>query len=423
MKPRLWLLLALCMAGISWLYVHRILGPWNSRTRLENGFVMAQISDLYSPWVGTRELLLHRRNPYGTQVSHEIQIAFYGHVINQTYDEPKAKLADEQRFAYPIYEVFLTAPLVYADFAAVQRWAPFVLGSLIALNVLFCLSVLRWKIRWEAGAAIILFTLSSPQIAQGLRLQQLAIVDACLLMAAAWCVSRHHSATAGIVLAISTIKPQMMLLPLCWFTIWAAGDWPKRWRLPACFTATLAALVVFGELLLPGWLGYFIAGLAAYRRYALPTSTLGMALGNTFGEVVGGILILGLLAFAWRNRKEAGDSRQFGSLLAAFFMGDLLAFPLFTPFNQVLLILPVMLLLQGWKTLRRFSKIVFVICISWPWIASTVLLLFPPHIDSPSQLPLLPSFLVPFMPLILPLLLMTRCSQPTEFPAPDLSLG
>jgi len=89
----------------------------------------------------------------------------------------------------------------------------------------------------------------------------------------------------------------------------------------------------------------------------------------------------------------------------------------------VLLILPVMLLLQGWKTLRRFSKIVFVICISWPWIASTVLLLFPPHIDSPSQLPLLPSFLVPFMPLILPLLLMTRCSQPTEFPAPDLSLG
>ncbi|MGB8582894.1 MAG: hypothetical protein WCD47_18895 [Candidatus Sulfotelmatobacter sp.] len=146
MKTRLWLLLALCMAGISWLYVHRILGPWNSRTRLENGFVIAQVSDLYSPWVGTRELLLHRRNPYSTQVSHEIQMAFYGHVVNQTYDEPKAKLADEQRFAYPIYEVFLTAPLVYTDFAEVQRWAPFVLGSLIALNVLFCLSVLRWKI-------------------------------------------------------------------------------------------------------------------------------------------------------------------------------------------------------------------------------------------------------------------------------------
>ncbi|MGA9511074.1 MAG: glycosyltransferase 87 family protein [Candidatus Sulfotelmatobacter sp.] len=423
MRPRLWLLLGLCVAGISWLYVHRILGPWNARTRLENGFVIAQISDLYSPWVGTRELLLHHRNPYGTEVSHEIQMAFYGHVINQTYDEPKAKLADEQRFAYPVYEVLLTAPLVYTDFAEVQRWAPLVLGSLIALSVLLCLSVLRWNTRWETGAAIILFTLSSPQIAQGLRLQQLAIVDACLLMAAAWCVSKDHFAAAGALLAASTIKPQMALLPLCWFAIWSAGDWRRRWQVPACFIATLAALVAFGELLLPGWIGYFMAGLAAYRRYALPTSTLGMALGDGFGEVVGGIIILGLLAFAWRNRKEAGDSRQFTGLLAAFFMGDLLAFPLFTPFNQVLLILPVMLLLHDWNHLRRFSKLVFVICISWPWIVSTVLLLFPPHVDSHSQLPLLPSFLVPFMPLILPLLLMTRRRQPTDLAATDLSLA
>jgi hypothetical protein len=383
--------------------------------------VIGQISDLYSPWVGTRELLLHRRNPYSTEVSHEIQIAFYGHVISQTYDEPKAKLADEQRFAYPIYEVFLTAPLVYVDFAEVQRWAPFVLGSLIALNVLFCLSVLQWRIRWEAGTAIILFTLSSPQIAQGLRLQQLAIVDACLLMAAAWCVSKNHFVAAGALLAASTIKPQMALLPLCWFAIWSAGDWRRRWRVPACFIATLAALVAFGELLLPGWLGYFVAGLAAYRRYALPTSTLGMALGNTLGEIVGGIIVLGLLAFAWRNRKAAGDSKQFSGLLAAFFMGDLLAFPLFTPFNQVLLILPLMLLLHDWKTLRRFSKVVFVICIGWPWIVSTVLLLFPPRLDSHSQLPLLPSFLVPFMPLMLPLLLMTRRRQQTDLPATNLS--
>jgi hypothetical protein len=138
---------------------------------------------------------------------------------------------------------------------------------------------------------------------------------------------------------------------------------------------------------------------------------------------VGGIIVLGLLAFAWRNRKIAGDSRQFAALLAAFFMGDLLVFPLFTPFNQVLLILPVIMLLQDWGTLRRFSKLVFVISIGWPWVVSTVLLLFPPHVDSSSQLALLPFFLVPFMPLILPLLLMTRRRQQTDLPATDLSLA
>ena len=235
MRPRLWLLLALCAAGISWLYVHRILGPWSSRTRLAGGYVIAQISDLYSPWVGTQELLLHRRNPYGTEVSHEIQMAFYGHVINQNYEGPKAKLADEQRFAYPVYEVFLMAPLAYAHFGAVQRWAPLVLGSLVARNIFFCLSILPWKAPWETVAAIVLLTLSSPQIVQGMRLQQLAIVDGCLLIAAAWCVSRNHLAAAGLFLAVSTIKPQMALLPLCWFAVWATGDWARKMATPGRF--------------------------------------------------------------------------------------------------------------------------------------------------------------------------------------------
>jgi Glycosyltransferase family 87 len=411
MRPRLWLLLALCAAGISWLYVHRILGPWSSRTRLEDGYVIAQISDLYSPWVGTRELLLHRRNPYGTEVSHEIQMAFYGHVINQNYEGPKAKLADEQRFAYPVYEVFLMAPLVYADFAAVQRWAPFVLGSLVALTIFSCLSILQWKAPWETVAAIVLLTLSSPQIVQGMRLQQLAIVDGCLLIAAAWCVSRNHLAAAGLFLAVSTIKPQMALLPLCWFAVWATGDWARRWRLPAAFIATLTTLFAAGELLLPGWIGYFLSGLAAYRKYALPTSLLRMALGSALGDLVGGIIVIALLAFAWRNRKGAGDSRQFAGVLAAFFMGDLLVFPLFTPFNHVLLILPALLLLQDWNALPRFSRLVFVVSISWPWVMSAALLLHPPHLGSASQLPLLPSFLVPFAPLMFPLLLMTRRAQ------------
>ncbi|HVR23858.1 MAG TPA: glycosyltransferase 87 family protein [Candidatus Polarisedimenticolia bacterium] len=422
MKVRLWLLLSIFAAGISSLYVHRILGPWSSHSRQEKGFVIAQISDLYSPWVGTRELLLRRRNPYGPEVSHEIQTFFYGHVIHQTYAKPGVQLVDEQRFAYPIYEVFITAPLVYADFADVQRWAPFALGSLLALNVLLCFSILHLPVRGEAVAATVLFVLSSPQIVQGLRLQQLATVEACLLIAGAWCISRNHLTTAGALFAFSTIKPQMGLLPLCWFAVWAAGDWHRRWRLPASFIATLAALFAAGELLLPGWLGFFLAGLAAYRRYALPTSLLRLAMGDTAGQILGGLIVLAILVFAWRNRHVAGDSPQFVFILAAFFMATVLTFPLFTPFNQVLLILPAMLLIQDWKSLPRFSRLVFIVSVSWPWIVSLVLLLFRPRLDFPNQLPLLPSFLVSFFPLLLPLLLMTRRSELAMPPRRDTVL-
>jgi hypothetical protein len=106
-------------------------------------------------------------------------------------------------------------------------------------------------------------------------------------------------------------------------------------------------------------------------------------------------------------------------------MGTILAFPLFTPFNQVMLILPTMLLLHDWKTLPKFSRVVFVVTVTWPWITSLVLLLSPPRLNSPNQLPLLPAFLTPFFPLFLPLLLMTRREDATlpQLGAADLRLS
>jgi glycosyl transferase family 87 len=420
MKPRIWLALSLFAAIIASLYAVRILGPWGQYVgQLHDGIKM-QMGDLYSPWVGARELLLRRRNPYAPEVSHEIQIAFYGHAINQTY-QPGAAVVNEQRFAYPIYAVVLLAPTIYFDFADVRRGAWWVLGLLTAASVLLCLDLLRQRLPWETTTALVLFTLSSPQVLQGLRFEQLALVVAFLLIAGCWCVSKHHLIAASALFAFSTIKPQMALLPLCWFAIWVAGDWHNRWRLAAGFIAVTAALFATGELLLPGWFGYFLSGLAAYRKYAPPTSLLRVALGDIFGKIVAGAIVLGLLIFAWRNRKLAADSRQFTTIFAAFLIGSILVLPLLTPFNQVMLILPALLLLQGWKTLPRLSRLVFMAIVSWPWIASTTLLIFRPRLDSLSQLPLLPSFLVLFFPVFLPLLLMTRRRlSPSQFPAADL---
>src|ERR1700688_3130519 len=337
MKTRIWLLLSVLATGITWLYVAKVLAPWNQhRGEITDG-IKTQMGDLYAPWVGARELLLHHRNPYSPEVSHEIQMVFYGHPVYQTYAQSAAPIINEQRFAYPVYTVFVLAPTVYAEFADVRAVTQLAFGLLTAISVLLCLDILHWRLPCETVAALILFTLSSPQIVQGLRFEQLAVVVGFLIVAGAWCVSKHHFTIAGILLALSTIKPQMALLPLCWFAIWTVGDWPKRWRLAASFLITLTALVAAGELLLPGWLGYFLAGIAAYQKYALTSSLLRVALGDTLGELLGGIIFLALLLIAWRNRKYVADSQQFTATLVAFLIGVILAFPLFTPFNQVML--------------------------------------------------------------------------------------
>jgi len=420
-RLRLWLVLSLCVGASTWLYVHRILEPWTNYSDTEKGEVISQMGDLYSPWVGTRELLLHRRNPYGPEVSREIQRVFYGHAVNQTYP-PGAFVVNEQRFAYPVYTVFLLAPTVYADFKDVRRRARFAMGVLAAISVWLCLDILHWRVPPERVATLVLFTLSSPQIVQGLRFEQLALVVGFLLVAGAWCVCRNHLAAAGVLLAFSTIKPQMSLLPLCAFAVWVAGDRIKRWRLAASFAATMAALLAAGELLLPGWLGYFLAGITAYRRYAPTSSLLRIILGDTLGEILGALIATGLLALAWRNRNTEAGSQSFVFILAAFFTGAILALPLFTPFNQVLLILPALLLLRDAEALSTFSRVVLTVSLGWPWIMSAALLLFPPNLHSMSQLPLLPSFMVPFVPLLFSLLLMTRRTKATDFPLPAVGL-
>jgi hypothetical protein len=398
--------LSLFVGATAWLYMHQILGPWADAKDLQKGGLKAQMGDLYPRWVGARELLLNGRNPYSAEVSHEIQMAYYGHIV--TADEASRRVVDEQRFVYPVYVVFLMAPTIYTDFAKVQFWAPFVLGTFAGLSVVFSAGLLDWQIPWTTAVALIVLVVSSPQIVQGMRHQQLALLVGCLLMAGAWLVHKGHLAGAGMVLAFSTIKPQMALLPLVWFVFWGAGEWRARWRLGLGFGGTLSLLFGAGELLVPGWLGNFVTAMAAYRRYFPTTSLPRLLLGDTLGIAVSFVIVAWLLIFGWKHRKTGGDSPRLVAVFAAFLMGTVLAFPLFTPFNQVLLILPAMLVIREWAGIGRLGRIIFILVVFWPWITSTALLALRPPLGPASQLALLPALAASAMPLLLPLLLWSR---------------
>jgi hypothetical protein len=421
MRFRFWLFLSLLASGTAGLYMSRVLGPWEDYIEVKSGKLNAQMGDLYPRWVGTRELLLHGRNPYSPEVSHEIQMAFYGHAIDQQYG-PGMSVVDEQRFVYPVYVVFLLAPAVYLQFSQAQLLAAILFGVLTAISVILWMEVLHWRPPKALVLAIALFVLSSPQIVQGLRLRQMGLVVAFLLALSAWCIVRDHLAIAGVFLALSTIKPQMVVLPLAWFLLWAASAWAKRWPLLAGLGVTLAALTGLGEFVLPGWPRYFVEGLIAYRKYFPTTSLLCLALGNWVGGVLTGITIVGLFALAWRNRRVEVGSAEFVHTLAAFLIGGAVVLPLFQPFNQVLLLLPAMMVVRDWPSLSRLGRHFFAAVVAWPWIVSLVLLVaFHPRVDSSSRIPLLPSVMTLFVPFLLFLLLATRLVLPTE--RADVRLG
>jgi hypothetical protein len=414
MKPRAWLVLSVLACGITLAYRSTILLPWESYVNehsldIAHGRLKAQLGDLYPRWVGTRELLLHGRNPYGPEVSHEIQMGFYGHVVEQQFNAPGTPVIDEQRFVYPVYVVFLMAPVAGVDFPVLQEWAPAFLALLTVVSILLWLGLLRWQPSWIVTVTIILFVLSSPQVMQGLRLRQLGMAVAFLLALSVWCIVKNKLALAGIFLAFSTIKPQMAALPLAWLLFWGLGDLRKRWPLLAGFGTALGVLVGAGEIVLPGWPHYFLVGLAAYRKYFPTTSLLCLVFGNIGGGVISTLAIGSIWVFAWKNRGEDAASSEFLCTLATSFIAAALVLPILTPYNQVLLLLPIAMILHQWNTLPKIARRLFACVLAWPYLCSSGLLLIRPNLNSPKRLPLLPSafvLLVPYLVLLLFLLLL-----------------
>lgn len=425
MRSWMWLACSLLIAATTWFYVHRIFSPWGVYVRAKETSLIAEMGDLYTPWFATRELLLRKQNPYSPEVSHEIQKAFYGHPIEQQFDKPGAIIINEQRFAYPVFVAFLLAPTMHADFSELRRAARITLALLIAASTLLSIDLVGWSPPWPVRVAICIWVLSSPQTLQGLRLEQLGLLVGFLLVLAAWCAKRNYLVLAGLCLAIACIKPQLTLLTLCFFLIWVLGQWRTRWRLPIAFASLLFALIAAGELVLPGWIHYFIGAAAVYPKYSPSfTSLFRVVFGDTGAEVIGALIVLSLFSFAWKRRTAPADSPEFDTAFSAFLIGTLLAFPLFTPFNQVLLVFPTVLLLQGWKSLPKSIRRVFAGIAIWPAITSAALLLFPPDIHSTRQWPLLPIFVPLFYPLFLPLFLMAkRARKGAQSSLTDVSLA
>ncbi len=387
---------------IATLYSQRILEPWKHYIQVRDGNLFPHPGDLFPRWIGTRDLLLHGQNPYGPAVSGEIQTRFYGHPIIQSYSLPEHKIIDEQRFAYPIYVVFFLAPTVYLSYGQLEAISYVALSLFCAASVFLWIDFLKWRLSAVTKVAVALFVLSTPQIMQALRLRQLSLAVGLLIALTAWCIARNHLATAGVILAIATIKPQLMLLPLAWIFLWTSGDLGRRWRLLAAFVAALSALVGAGELLLPGWVSWFLDGLRAYRLYFPTYSILEIMLGNKAGDVLAGVFILWLAIIAWKYRRVSGDSGEFALVLAlSTFVAVATMSYLFMPFNQALLLPPSFLLLRDWQFLPKLTRVGAFLYLLHPSTISLAFLLIHHDWLTPSRLPLFPLSVSPLLPLLL----------------------
>ena len=117
--------------------------------------------------------------------------------------------------------------------------------------------------------------------------------------------------------------------------------------------------------------------ICAYRKYGPVRTLMQLLLGDKLGIGIAVILLATLLVYGWRRRKHGADTAEFAGTLSAFLMGASIALSLMPPFNQVLLILPLFILLRDWSHLPSTARVVFGVCVGWPWVTSLVMLATP----------------------------------------------
>lgn len=375
--PRLGMVAVLLLAGGMWFYVQHVVIGHQVADAAARDIPRGNLSDLYPRWLGARELLLHHRDPYSVEITREIQEGYYGRSLDPSRpNDPR----DQQGFAYPLYVVFLLAPTIKLPFSVVQIGFFWLLVAATIASVPLWLRTLQWHLSWAATTTLVVLTLGSFQVLQGLKLQQLSLLVAGLVAASVALLAAGHLFAAGILLALATIKPQLVLPLAAWLVLWAFSDLPRRRNLAFAFGGTLVMLVAGAEFLLPGWIGQFRHAMGEYRQYndgAL--SVLQVLISPLWGNVLAVLVLLVIAHLCWKLRRVPSDSTAFNWLTMLVLAVTVLVAPKTSPYNHVLLLPGVLLAARHWRIAwdkspsARLTFLVAGFVLFWPWLAALAL--------------------------------------------------
>jgi glycosyl transferase family 87 len=355
-----------------WFYVVRILIPYQVADAAARQRPRGNLSDLYPRWLGARELWLHGRNPYAADVTREIQAGYYGRPLDpQRPNDP----GDQQGFAYPVYVTFLLIPTLRSPFELVRGAFSWFLLVFTGVSVLWWLRMLRWRPGWAITSAAVLLTLGSFPGLQGVRLQQLSLLVAALIAASSALLVGGHLFAAGVILAIATVKPQLVVLLAFFFLLWAVSGWQERQGFVWGFLFTLAGLCLGAQWLLPTWIADFWQALHEYQQYTGGHSRLDVLLGPVLGKLAAVAVLTGVGLLSFRFRRLPASDRTFQLVLVTVLTATLLVVPSFAPYNQLLLLPAILFVVReggdaGRSKALRVAVVVAFLFLVWAWSAA-----------------------------------------------------
>lgn len=258
-------------------------------------------------WVGTRAAL-HGQDPYSPAVLREIQTAFYGHAL-----APGEKLNPEN-FLYPATVIPLLAPLAPFSWPVARLLFLGFNIPFLALGFWLCLRALPVLCKPRARLVMVLLALAAWPTMWGFRVLQLTVPVAACIFIAWYLLARRHPVPAGILLALATIKPQLLLPLLLALFVWALLR--RQWAMIAAFLATMAVQLAVAQMLAPGWFGHWRASLRNYTGVTKTAMPLEHIAGHWPGLGITLALAAAALAALWGARRSAAETLDFARAMS-----------------------------------------------------------------------------------------------------------
>ncbi len=254
-------------------------------------------SDFLPKWVATRAFLMKGQSPYSEATTSEIQQQFYG--------RPARADEDQALFIYPFYSIFVYGPFaIISDYNLARAIWMTVLEVSIILIVLAGISLSRWKPTPFQLGALLIFALLSYYGIRALINANTSVLIGLFVVIAFLAIRSGNDGWAGLLLALATIKPHVVVLLILFILIWSISQ--RRYVIFWSFLGNLALLIATTSLLIPDWTWQNLRQIVAYPGYTLP-STPGEifyswmpGVGNQLGWAVT-IVVVATLIWEWRN--------------------------------------------------------------------------------------------------------------------------
>jgi hypothetical protein len=254
-------------------------------------------NDFMIPWLATRLLITRGVSPYSIEATSAIGNFAYGY--------PAKSGEQELSFNDPLYSVALYVPFALIPDYLLARalWMTLLEWSLVLLAV-FSMKTINWKPGPLLVAVFFIFSLSWFHSLYPLASGDVSILIALLLIGGLWAIKNHADELAGVLLAFSTIKPEVGLLLIVFILVWSIAN--KRWRIVTWIPGTILLLTLSGVLLIPDWLLQFTQKIILASNFPQPFNfsaalqSLMPGLGERIALGVTGVLVI-ILIIEWRT--------------------------------------------------------------------------------------------------------------------------